>query len=154
MSNYRLIIDEAIVNLITDYEEGRISLLSEGDLECQLFFYCRKIMEREKMYPPVIFSQKWFGKKKVDLILGDEVLELKFEPRNGKEKRVFSTIKDSGGQKYDSIEGDLNKISEYATEDKIGRFIMIDEKSVHKKKISQNWKQLKNGSSFLDVTRP
>lgn len=157
--SYNDIFLDAVRKVLSDYEEGRIDIRSEGDLQSHLFFWCRKLMEENNFQEPLkIYVEKsiFSKRKKIDLILGnDEVLvELKIEPDYpGVSKPVaFSTKSAAAGS--GSVERDLEKISEYSMSGKCAHFLMIDEDGRHVRKINNDWKVIRrNGktSHYLHV---
>ena len=139
--SYNQVFLEALENVTEEYRKGRIRFYSEMDLQSHLFCECLKIMEREEFKTPFkVYSERgvFAKRKKVDLVLGDDdVLVLfKLEPDYPSVSKpvVFSTIREAGGS--GSVELDLEKIGEYATQGKHAHFVMLDEDGMHAKKIN------------------
>jgi len=146
MTDYQRLFLDAVKNVLSDYENCKIKMLSEADLQSHLFFECRRLMEERKFpYPLKLFAEKGIFSKhaKIDLVLGDDevLVELKVEPDYpGVSKPVVFSTKALAGTSG-SIEHDLEKIQEYANRGKHGHFLMIDEDGRHTKKIAQReWK--------------
>jgi len=147
MANYQKLFLDAMTKVLTDYQNGKIKILSEADLQSHIFFECRRLMEEQTFpYPLELFAEKgvFHRHKKVDLVLGEnEVLvELKVEPDYpGVSKPVvFSTKAEAAGS--GSVESDLEKIEEYAKKRKHAHFLMIDEDGRHTRKVSGEWKAI------------
>jgi hypothetical protein len=147
MGDYQKLFLDAMTNVLTDYQNGKIKILSEADLQSHLFFECRKLMEQRNFSCPLkllaergIFSRH----TKVDLVLGDDevLIELKVEPDYpGVSKPVvFSTKAEAAGS--GSVENDLEKVEEYARKGKHAHFLMIDEDGRHARKVHEKWKAI------------
>lgn len=134
--NYEDLFDTAFSNTIRDYSNHEILFYSERDLQAHLFYECRRIMEKECFPKPLkLYAEKavFSRHSKVDLVLGDnEVLvELKLEPvYPGVPSPVIFTWKKGNPT---SIEGDLEKVAEYAKRGAVAHFIVIDESGRHAK---------------------
>lgn len=159
MDYNRLFVD-ALQNVLNEYKNGKISFLSEADLQSHLFGECVRMMREQKIQatPYHVYAEKgvFEKRKKVDLVLGNDevVVELKLEPDipEAGQGRVFTTIRDAGGVGYGSIEEDLQKLEKYARKGKHAHFVMIDETGHHNKKIVQNlWQKVtaKNREVYL-----
>jgi len=153
MSDYQKLFLDAVANVLSDYQKGRIRILSEADIQSHLFFECRRLMEERNFpYPLRLFAEKdvFNRRSKVDLVLGNnEVLvELKAEPDYpGVNKPVvFSTKTEAAGS--GSIEGDLEKIEEYAKKGKHAHFLIIDEDGRHTRKVPGDWKGVPGKKSY------
>lgn len=154
----------AMKKVLADYENSKIKILSEADLQSHLFFECRRLMEEQKFpYPLKLFAERGVFSRhaKVDLVLGDDetLIELKVEPDYpGVSKPVvFSTKAEAAGS--GSVERDLEKIQEYAEKGKHAHFLMIDEDGRHARKIApQVWKTIqlkgKRSHSFHKYVSP
>jgi len=146
--DYQKLFLDAVANVLTDYQKGKMQIHSEADLQSHLFFECRKLMEQRNFpYPFKLFAEKdvFDRRKKVDLVLGDNeiLVELKAEPDYpGVNKPVvFSTKTEAAGS--GSVEADLEKIVEYAKKGKHAHFLMIDEDGRHTRKIALGeWKTI------------
>jgi hypothetical protein len=136
--------------VLDEYKNGRISLLTEADLQSHLFSECIGLMkQRGAQVPFSVHAEKWVFEKrrKVDLVLGNDevVVELKLEPdlpETG-QGRVFTTIRGAGGVGYGSIEEELQKLENYAKKGKHAHFVMIDETDYHSKLIVPDlWRKI------------
>jgi len=145
----RLFID-ALQNVLDEYKNGKISLLSEADLKSHIFSECIGLMrQRGAQVPFLVHAEKgvFEKRKKVDLTLGNDevVVELKLEPDIPEAGigRVFATIREAGGVGYGSIEEELQKLEHYAAKGKHAHFVMIDETGYHSKKIASGlWRKI------------
>jgi len=147
MEDYQKLFVDAVTKVLMDYQNGRIMILSEADLQSHLFFECRRLMEeRHFPYPLKLFAEKGVFRKhrKVDLLLGDDevLIELKMEPDYPEVSKpvVFSTKAEAAGS--GSVEGDIEKVEEYAKKGKHAHFLIIDEDGRHARKIAGEWKTL------------
>jgi len=136
---------DAMTIVLGDYVSVKIRILSEADLQSHLFYEGRRLMDERSFPTPIkLYAEKGVFSKhsKVDLVLGDDevIVELKVEPDYpGVSKPVvFSTKTETAGS--GSVEGDLEKIEEYAKRGKHAHFLMIDEDGRHAKKIPGEWK--------------
>jgi len=143
--DYDRLFEDAYVLVLNDYSGNTIRFYSEKDLMGHLFYQCRKLMEQRGFPQPLkLYAEKAVFSRhaKVDLVLGDNeiLVELKLEPDYpGVNKPVvFSTKDEASGS--GSIEGDLDKIIEYANKKKCAHFLMIDEDGRHVRRIAtQHW---------------
>jgi hypothetical protein len=149
IKDYNKVFLTAVERTLADYEQNKIVLRSEHDLQSHLFYWCRRIMEAENFPVPLeVFVEKsvFLKHKKVDLVLGQDIVlvELKLEPDYpGVSKPVvFSTKAEAAGS--GSVESDLEKIQEYSTKGKHAHFLMIDEDGRHQRKIAGNWNRFKS----------
>lgn len=140
--DYNRLFTDALQNVLDEYKNGKISLLSEADLQSHLFSKCIELMkQRGAQVPFSVHAEKGIfeKRKKVDLVLGNNevAVELKLEPDipEAGQGRVFATIKEAGGVGYGSIEEELEKLENYAKKGKHAHFVMIDETGYHSKKI-------------------
>lgn len=146
--DYDKLFDDAFNYVLEDYSESKIRFYSERDLLGNLFYACRRLMEERGFpFPLRLYAEKSVLSKrsKVDLVLGDDeiLVELKLEPDYpGVNKPVvFSTKKEAAGS--GSVEGDLEKIKEYAHKGKCAHFVMIDEDGRHVRRIvTKKWKAI------------
>jgi len=145
---------KAWANVLKGYEDSKIRLLSERDLQAHLFSECLRLLSGERAETPYkIHIEKSITSphRKTDLVLGnDEVaIEIKFEPdypSMPKSRKPVTFVRKLDGS--GSIESDVEKLSEYK---KLGvrhvHLVMIDEDESHKNKIRKhlqidNWKTL------------
>ena len=134
--------------VLKDYSENKIRFYSERDLLGHIFYECRRLLqERGFSYPLRLYTEKsvFTKRSKTDLVLGDNeiLVELKLEPDYpGVSKPVvFSTKREAGGP--GSVEGDLEKIEEYARKGKCAHFVMIDEDGRHVSRVATGkWKTI------------
>lgn len=146
--DYNKLFEDAFNHVLKEYSENKIRFYSERDLLGHLFYECRKLMEERGFpFPLKLYAEKSvFSKRtKVDLVLGgNEILvEIKLEPDYpGVSKPVvFSTKSEAAGS--GSVEGDLEKIEEYARKGKCAHFVMIDEDGRHVRRIAtKKWKAI------------
>lgn len=141
--DYDKLFDGALNCVLKGYSENKIRFFSESDLQGHLFYECRRQMEERRFPTPFkLYSEKSVFSKhvKVDLVLGDDeiLVELKLEPDYlGVSKPVVFTTGTG------SIESDLKKIQEYASEGKCAHFVMIDEDGQHARRIlTVEWKPI------------
>jgi len=146
--DYQQLFLYAMNNVLNDYENGKIRIFSESDLQSNLFYECRKQMEEHSFpYPLKLYTERgvFSRQSKVDLVLGDDevLVELKVESDYlGVSKPVvFSTKAEAAGSGI--VEGDLEKIGEYSKKGKHAHFLMIDEDGRHVRKVHEKWKTLK-----------
>jgi hypothetical protein len=144
--DHNKLFEDALSNVLKDYSDNKIQFFSERDLQANLFYECRKLMEERDFPRPLkLYAEKSVFSKhgKVDLVLGDDevLVELKLEPDYpGVSKPVvFSTKREAAGS--GSIESDLDKIEEYSRRGKSAHFLMIDEDGRHVRKLAnEHWK--------------
>lgn len=164
--DYDKLFDDALNHVLKGYSENKIRFYSERDLLGHLFYECRRLLqERGFPYPLRLYTEKsvFTRRSKIDLVLGDNeiLVELKLEPDYpGVSKPVvFSTKREAGGP--GSVEGDLEKIEEYARKGKCAHFVMIDEDGRHVSRVAtEKWKtiSIKRGlgkklSHYLHIKR-
>lgn len=149
--------------VLAHYLSDKIQFHSEHDFLCNVFFECRRRMEKQNFPTPLkIYAQKSVEscsskQTKIDLVLGDDqvLVEFKHEPDYpGVNKPVVFDTKKQGSS---SIEGDIEKIKKYCCKGKFGHFVMIDEDGMHSKKDTSylssvkwktTWKSNKKGRSI------
>jgi hypothetical protein len=138
--NYDKLLEDALQSVLADYSADKVQFHSEHDFLCNVFYECRKLMEKQGFPTPLkLYAQKSVEtvsskQTKVDLVLGndDVLVEFKLEPDYpGVNKPVVFDTKKQGTS---SIEGDIEKIRKYCSKGKFAHFTMIDEDGMHSKK--------------------
>lgn len=138
--NYGKLFEEALESVLADYSTDKVQFHSEHDFLCNVFYACRKLMEKQGFPMPLkLYAQKSVEtvsskQSKVDLVLGndDVLVEFKLEPDYpGVNKPVVFDTKKQGTS---SIESDIEKIKTYCSKGKCAHFVMIDEDGMHSKR--------------------
>ena len=133
-------------NVLQEYKNAEIVLLSERDLQCHLFSESLKLMRAQNFPIPykIYVERSILSKhKKTDLVLGEDdvAVEMKFEPDYPSVNKPVAF--------REEVEKDIEILAEYIKKGmKYAHFVMIDEDGSHARnpRIREKWKTIYSGN--------
>lgn len=146
MLTYDEVFRKALIELMGDYENGRLEINSERDIQCHIYYACMKLMRKSNFELPYrLHAEKrpfpYKTGKTADLILGSNevVVEVKLL------KRGESATTD----KTKAAKADVTKkLAEYANLGvRNAYFIMVDEHGHSKRHLPGKWRTVNVGRS-------
>lgn len=119
--SYASLLLEAWENVVTRFENGYITLESEGDIRCHLFSCCLELLEKGDFPRPLqIHAEITIGEKRADMVLG--MNEIGVEIKYLKKGLAVPTFRD--------VKREASKVANYIAKDLLKRAVLaiVDEK--------------------------